>query len=241
MKDEVEAILFAAGRFVDEDHIKDLLQADIRKVRKALHELKEQYDKLGDETSLQVVQEDKSWKLHVKDKYLDIVSKLVSDKEIAKTVLETLAIIAWKNPIMQAELIKIRGPAAYDHVAELLQREFITKEPLGRSFQLRVTQKFFDYFDVEGRQNIRELFKQVEERAAASQAEIDAKKEAYEQQLEAAKAAITGKAGEAVKDANTTASEAVPSAQKPGEEQEDLFEEVEETVDELEKDDELDK
>ena len=189
MKDKVEAVLFAAGRFVDEDYLAKILGEDIRRIRKALSELKNDYDKRANETSLQIVQEDKSWKLHVQDKYLDIVSKLVSDKEIAKTVLETLAIVAWKNPITQAELIKYRGPAAYEHVAELIERGFLTKAPEGRSFKLAITDKFFDYFDVEGREDIRNLFKQTEEKAQAQQADVDKQKEAYEEQKTLAEAA----------------------------------------------------
>jgi len=234
MKDKLEAILFAAGRFIDEDQIATLLQEDVRRVRKGLQELKKYYDGLT-ESSLQIVQEEKSWKLHVKDTYLDLVSKLVSDKEIAKTVLETLAIIAWKNPAMQAELIKIRGPAAYEHVAELMQREFITKEPLGRTFQLRVTQKFFDYFDVEGREGIRSLFKSVEEKAAAQQAEVDKEKADYQTQLEAAKASAepgNEDAAEAVKGENSTITSQAPSAQTPT----DLFSELKQEVAEFGKD-----
>lgn len=237
MKDRIEAILFAAGRYVDEDHIAQLLQEDVRKVRKGLQALKEQYD-LDPETSLQVVQEDKSWKLHVKDTYLDLVSKLVSDKEIAKTVLETLAIIAWKTPILQAEVIKIRGPAAYDHVSELLQREFITKEAFGRSFKLKITDKFFEYFDVEGREDIKKLFKQVDEKAAAEQVEIDKQKQVYEKKVEAVKAAVSGENDEqpeVIKQENTSNTSASDSAQKTPVPK-DLFTELEEEVAALGKD-----
>jgi segregation and condensation protein B len=189
MKDKVEAILFAAGRFVDEDHIAKLLGEDIRKVRKALEELQAAYEKRGEESSLRLVHEERSWKLHVKDTYLDLVSKLVSDKEIATTVLETLAIIAWRNPAMQAELIKIRGPAAYEHVTELIERGYITKEASGRSFKLKVTDKFFEYFDIEGRDDLKKLFKGVEEAADQKQAEIDKQKQSYEEKKKIADAA----------------------------------------------------
>lgn len=187
MRDKIEAILFAAGRYLDEDHIAQLLGEDKRKVKKGLAELKTHYDK-QEESALQIVQEEHSWKMHVKDTYLDLVSKLVSDKEIAKTVLETLAVIAWKTPIMQAELIKIRGPAGYEHVNELIERGFITKEALGRSFKLKVTDKFLEYFDVEGREGIRKLFKQVEEKLAPAQAEVDQAQREYDEQQKLAQA-----------------------------------------------------
>jgi segregation and condensation protein B len=189
MRDQVEAILFAAGRFLDEEYIAKILKADLVAVRKALADLRELYEDKGSQTALRVVQEENSWKLQVKDNYLELVSKLVSEKDISTTVLETLAIIAWKNPIMQAELIKIRGPAGYEHVAELIERGFITKEAAGRSFKLRVTDKFFDYFEVEGRGDMRKLFKEVEQKAAAAQAAIEQQKAAYEQSKRLAEAA----------------------------------------------------
>jgi segregation and condensation protein B len=188
MKDRLEAILFAAGRYVDEEQMAKLLAEDIRRVRKALQELKTEYETRAD-TSLQVVQEEKSWKMHVKDTYLDLVSKLVSDKEIATTVLETLAIIAWKTPAMQAYVIKVRGPAAYDHINELIERGFVTKEPEGRTFKLRITDKFFEYFDIEGKENLHKLFQAVGEEAARKQAEVDKQEADYQAKKQAADAA----------------------------------------------------
>ncbi len=220
MRDKVEALLFAAGRFLDEEQLAKLLGADVRNVRKGLKELQELYEHRASDTSLQIVQEGNSWKLHVKDAYLELVSKLVSDKEIATTVLETLAIVAWRNPAMQAELIKIRGPAAYEHVTELIERGFITKEPEGRSFKLKVTDKFYEYFDIESREDLKGVFKNVEERAGEDQAAIDAKQAEYEAQkakAAAAQAAIdsgqNGPAAEAPKRENSSVKSPEHSAQ----------------------------
>lgn len=212
MKDRVEALLFAAGRFIDEDHLVELLQEDKRVVKKALLELKDDYDDRKGETCLQIINEDNSWKMHVREEYLDLVSKLVSDKEIAKTVLETLAVIAWKTPMLQADVIKIRGPAAYEHIGELIERGFVTKEPSGRTFKLKVTDKFFDYFDVEGREDIRSMFKHVEAEAEAQQAEVDRDKQAYEEKKAEAEA-VAAEIGDGVNPLESRDIDGAPSAQ----------------------------
>jgi segregation and condensation protein B len=188
MMHAVEAVLFAAGKFVEEEYIGKILQADKKTVKKALEELREHYES-RDDTALRVTNEDSQWKLTVRDEYLGIASKLVSDTEIQGTVLETLAVIAWKNPIMQSELIKIRGPAAYEHIAELAERGFVTKVPSGRTFKLTLQEKFFQYFDVEGREDMRKLFGPIAQHAEAQQADIDAQQKAYEEKVELAEEA----------------------------------------------------
>ena len=72
----------------------------------------------------------------------------MSDAELDKPTQETLAIVAYKQPMFQSEVIKIRGNTAYDHIKVLKEQEFITSEKSGRTRILRLTPKFFDYFNV---------------------------------------------------------------------------------------------
>ena len=69
------------------------------------------------------------------------------DTEMTKSVMETLAVIAWKQPIIQADVIKIRTNKAYEHIKELVGMGFVTSEKFGRTKKLKLTQKFLDYFD----------------------------------------------------------------------------------------------
>ena len=78
-------------------------------------------------------------------------------------VLETLAVIAWQAPILQSEVVNIRQNKAYEHISELIELGFIKKEPEGRSYRISLTEKFFEYFDVEGGKDIRKIFQKVAE------------------------------------------------------------------------------
>ena len=62
------------------------------------------------------------------------------------TILRTLSIIAYYQPIQQTDLVDIRGQAAYEHVAMLLEKGLIEKKRVGRSYEITTTDAFCDYF-----------------------------------------------------------------------------------------------
>jgi segregation and condensation protein B len=162
-KNKVEAALFASGKAMEVDYIAKLTKLSKDQVKKALDQLKKEYEKR--ETSLKIFQEGKKWKVNVTDNYLEIVKSLVAETELERPTLETLAVIAYKSPILQSSVVKSRGTNAYEHIKELLKREFITRERHGRSFKIRIANKFFEYFDVQGDKEIRELFKNIKKPA----------------------------------------------------------------------------
>jgi len=102
------------------------------------------------------------WKITVREQFLSIVRKIVTKTELNKTVVETLATVAAKAPVLQSAIIKIRTNKAYDHLATLEEMGYLSREKKGRTKLIKLTPKFFDYFDVpEGK--VREKFARVEE------------------------------------------------------------------------------
>ena len=117
-KSHVEALLFASGRFMTADTLMNLTGASSKQVlMNNIAKLKAEYDERG--SPMMIVEEKDGWKLTVREKYLPLVRKIVSETELPKTILETLAVIAWKAPVLQSEIINIRHNKAYDHIAEL--------------------------------------------------------------------------------------------------------------------------
>ncbi len=156
---KVESLLFSSGRKMREDEIVQLTNLKLSQVKKGLEELKEKY---GDEdSSLMLDNEGDTWKLAVREKYLGIVQNIVSETELDKSIMETLAVIAWKYPILQADVIKIRNNKAYEHMKELEAAGFIAREVYGRTRSIKLTQKFFDYFDLPKGEQTRETFRQA--------------------------------------------------------------------------------
>lgn len=158
---EVEALLFSSGRALSEDALASILDTDPMHVRSALKQLQEEY--AARDTSLKIFSEEKNWKMLVRDQFIEVVRRVVADTELSRPTLETLAVIAYGNPVLQSFVVDKRGSGAYEHIKELDAAGFITKQSEGRSFRLKLTEKFFEYFDVEGVDDIRELFKDIKE------------------------------------------------------------------------------
>lgn len=144
---------------MNEQELAELTNSSEDEVKQALQSLKKEYDER--DTSLMLVQSGGNWKLNVREKYMNLVTKIVADTELPFPVLETLAVIAYKAPVLQAEVIKVRGTNAYEHIGLLVKEEFVDKRKEGRSFKLSLTPNFFKYFDVEGEMDIKEALKDV--------------------------------------------------------------------------------
>ena len=159
-KKRIEAMLFTTGKFLTPQELSKLCSiGNLEYLRKSLEELKEKYN--NQESALEIINEDDKWKLSIKKDYLHLTEKLLTTAELDLPTQETLAVIAYKQPSIQNDVIKIRGNKAYDHVKNLVEQNFITSEKFGRTRILKLTQKFYDYFDVIDK-NLKEIFKQKE-------------------------------------------------------------------------------
>ncbi|MFH0798231.1 MAG: SMC-Scp complex subunit ScpB [Candidatus Woesearchaeota archaeon] len=167
IKNKIEAILFTTGRFMNVEEIAKLCGVgSIGIVRDALKELIEDYAKK--DSSLEILEEVGRFKLNIRKKYGYLTTNLLNDAELDRPTQETLSIIAYKQPILQCDIIKIRGTSAYDHIKILKDEEFITSERYGRSRLLKLAPKFFDYFDVVEDQ-LQSKFKEVEDKLAQTE------------------------------------------------------------------------
>ena len=159
VKKEVESLLFASGRAMLVKDLADIIQAKPKDVEKAVQELKAEYD--SRDTSMTLMETADGWKMNVKERYVSLVTKIVADTELPFPLLETLSVIAYKAPAWQAEVIKVRGTNAYEHIQQLIDAGFIDRRKKGRSFELILTPKFFEYFDVQGDKSLKMMFQDV--------------------------------------------------------------------------------
>ena len=147
IKNKIEAVLFVVSRGLTIEEIgKFIGVGSIGLVKEALKSLKSDYDNRN--CALQIVCEFDKWSLNIKKEHLHLTEVLLSDAELTKPVQETLAVIAHRQPALQSDVIKIRGVSAYEHIKVLLEEGFITSEKSGRTRLLKITLKFYDYFNV---------------------------------------------------------------------------------------------
>lgn len=175
IKNRIEAILFTTGKYMDVEEIAQFCHiASVGRVKDALLELIEDYKKK--QGALGIFEENGKYKLNIKKAYNYLTTNLLNDSELDKPTQETLAIIAYRNPALQSDIIKLRGNGAYDHIKKLKEIGFVTSEKHSRTRKLKLTQKFFDYFDIVDATQLGDRFKEIEERVR-SLAEEDSKED----------------------------------------------------------------
>lgn len=152
---EIEALLFVAG----EDGLRvrqlaDLLSIPPTGVIQSLEKLAEKYRK-DEDSSLALLETSNAYKIVTKQDFADLLreySKAPINQSLSRAALETLSIIAYKQPITRIEVDEIRGVNSSGAISKLqifdLIRENGKKEVLGRPNLYVTTDYFFDYMGI---------------------------------------------------------------------------------------------
>lgn len=145
---KIEAIFFVSGKFLTIPELISYSDLNPIIIRELIEKLEKKYDK--EDSAIEIVNHNNSWKMDVKTEYSKIVSRLATgSSEFSKAEKETLAIIAYKQPIKQSVLVKIRSNKAYDHIKKFLDLGLIKKKRSGHTYDVSLSDSFYDYFNVE--------------------------------------------------------------------------------------------
>ena len=153
MKHLLEAALLAAGRPVTTQQLAELYDERERpsdeQVIGALQALAEDYQGRG----LELLEVASGWRIQVRTQCVDFVSRLWQERpsRYSRALLETLALIAYRQPITRGEIEEIRGVAISSSIMRTLHdRNWIRvvghREVPGRPEVLATTREFLDYF-----------------------------------------------------------------------------------------------
>ncbi len=149
LKARIEAVLFTTAQALSIKEIAEILEEeDLDKTEEAMLELIMDY---SSRPGALEIDDENGYILQVKEEHMDIVEKLCP-VELKPATLRTLSVIALKEPIRQTDLKELRGSNAYEHIQELLEKGLIsrTKDKNGRSYNLKTTPKFAEYFKLKG-------------------------------------------------------------------------------------------
>jgi len=145
-KKQVEAVLFTLGRPVSIEQLSEMLGlGSLGIVKDSLEHLKQEYAEK--DSALEILEDNGKFRMNIKGEHMHLVRDLMPVTELDKQTIETLAIIAWKQPVLQADVVKIRGNKTYDHMKVLAENDFVTTSPKGLSKIIKLTPKFYQYFD----------------------------------------------------------------------------------------------
>ena len=148
----LEGILFVVGdEGITLKSLCELMDIDIEKAKELLKELKEEYE--SDKRGIRISFLGDAFKLTTKKEHKEYYQKLVSNTEtnmLSQSALETLAIIAYNQPITRAEIDELRGIASGFMVRKLVAKGLVKeagKSTLpGRPNLYKTTKEFLDYF-----------------------------------------------------------------------------------------------
>ena len=152
---EIEALLFVAG----EDGLRvrqlaELLSLPPTGVTQSLEKLAEKYQK-DEDSSLALLETSNTYKIVTKQDFAELLreySKAPINQSLSRAALETLSIIAYKQPITKVEVDEIRGVNSSGAISKLqifdLIRENGKKEVLGRPNLYVTTDYFLDYMGI---------------------------------------------------------------------------------------------
>lgn len=149
----VEATLLAAGRPVTAAQLLDLFEERERpapeQLRAALDLLAADYELRG----IELIEVASGWRIQVRPRCVDVVSRLWQERasKYSRALLETLALIAYRQPITRSEIEEIRGVSISSTIMRTIQeRNWIRvvghREVPGRPELLGTTREFLDYF-----------------------------------------------------------------------------------------------
>jgi segregation and condensation protein B len=142
LKGRVEAILFLSDKPRGADSIAKQASADLDLIRQVLAELVEEYE--GRQGGI-TIDCSNGYCMQIADRYEDLTGDILPIA-LRTAVLRTLSTIALKEPILQKDLVTIRGGGVYEHVKELGEMGLVKKTKDGHQNLLHTTKFFSENF-----------------------------------------------------------------------------------------------
>jgi len=163
IKNHIEALIFASDKALDASELTDLVnnalgfiedRATIGQVETAIDGIKEKYN--SEFYAFELKQSGGGWQFLTKPEYHKTVALINGDKFIKRlstASLETLAIIAYKQPITKSEIESIRGVNCDYAVQKLLEKDLViisgrNEEAVGKPLIYATSKSFMDYFGI---------------------------------------------------------------------------------------------
>lgn len=174
-----EAILFSMGDAVEASHIASALEVDTDTIKNIMTRMMDAYK--AKDRGIMLIELDGAYQLCTKKEMYDYLVKIAhvpKPKELTDVMLETLSIIAYKQPVTKLEIEKIRGVKSDHTVNKLIEYNLICeagrKDAPGRPILFATTEEFLRNFGIESTEELPELDSEmIEEFKMEAEAEAD--------------------------------------------------------------------
>lgn len=177
-KAALEAVLFAMGDSVELNKLAQAIGRTASYTKKILDEMREEFD--SENRGIRLLELDGSYQFCTKKEYFDClitIAKQAKKPGLTDVMLETLAIIAYKQPVTKGEIEAIRGVKSDHAVNKLIEYNLVQElgrlDAPGRPILLGTTEVFLRYFGLDNMENLPELNPvMLEDFKAEAEAEI---------------------------------------------------------------------
>jgi segregation and condensation protein B len=149
----IEAILFTMGESVEAEKIAVAIEHDVDTTVKIIHNMMDKYE--NEDRGIKIIELEGSFQLCTKEEYYDNLIRICSQPRrytLTDAVLETLSIIAYKQPVTKIEIEKIRGVNSDRSVNKLVELELVKEvgrlDAPGRPMLFGTTEEFLRTFGV---------------------------------------------------------------------------------------------
>ena len=177
----IEAILFTMGESVELSKIAAAIEQDEPTTRGIISDMMTAYEKQN--RGIRIIELDHSFQLCTKKEYYDSLIRIAAQPKkptLTDVMLETLSIIAYKQPVTKAEIEKIRGVKCDHAINKLMDYDLVRElgrlDAPGRPILLGTTEEFLRCFGVQGLEDLPEMDPvQLEDFKAEAEEEIQLK------------------------------------------------------------------
>ena len=158
----VEAILFSIGESVSVDRLAKALEMETKKLSKQMEEVLEIYNQ--SDRGIKMVELENAYQLCTRNEYYDVLTKVVCTPKkpnLTDVLLETLSIVAYKQPITRPEIEAIRGVSCAHAINKLMEYGLVDEvgrlDAPGRPILFGTTEQFLRSFGVKSLTELPEL------------------------------------------------------------------------------------
>lgn len=177
----IEAILFTMGDSVEVEKIAVAIEHDVATTRKIIHNMMDRYEE--EDRGVKIIELEDSFQMCTKAEMYDYLIKVASQPKkqvLTDVLLETLSIIAYKQPITRAEIEKIRGVKCDHAVNKLIEYNLVMEvgrmDAPGRPLLFGTTEEFLRKFGVQSIEDLPTINSdKVEDFKAEAEAEVQLK------------------------------------------------------------------
>lgn len=164
----IEAILFTMGNSVEVDKIAAAIGHDSKTTKKIIHNMMDKYE--NEDRGIKICELEDSFQMCTKTEMYDYLIKVASQPKkhvLTDVLLETLSIIAYKQPVTKTEIEKIRGVKCDHAVNKLVEYNLVSEvgrlDAPGRPILFGTTEEFLRQFGVSSIEDLPEINAEKEE------------------------------------------------------------------------------